>query len=310
MAALSNKVQNALDESRILILGAQILIGFSYRSFFEQGFGRLPPLERDLKLASLCLMLVTFCLLVLPAAYHRLVAGGKDTPAVHRVTTRILDVALAPFSLALGLDFEVALAPVSRVASWVAGALATATAVGFWYGLTLYMRPRGGAPAAREDRAMATPLDEKIRHVLTEARMVLPGAQALLGFQFAVSLMDSFRELPPAVRWLHVADLGCLGLAVVLLMSPAAYHRIVLRGEETEQFHRVASRLVLAAMPPLAAGIAGDLFVVAWRASMPPGLALAIALGALVLFLGAWFALPLSLRRHRERPPRGVRAHA
>ena len=42
MAALTDKVQNALDESRILILGAQVFIGFQFRSVLETGFATLP----------------------------------------------------------------------------------------------------------------------------------------------------------------------------------------------------------------------------------------------------------------------------
>ncbi|BDG10857.1 DUF6328 family protein [Anaeromyxobacter paludicola] len=309
MAALSHKVQNAMDEARILILGTQILIGFGYRSFFEPGFERLLPLEQALKFASLCLLLCAFCLLVLPAAHHRLVEGGNDTPGVHRFTTRVLDLALAPFALALGLEVAVALAPLSRAARLPGGILAGATAAGFWYALTLGVRLRRPHPVT-EEPVKPTPLDEKIQHVLTEARMVLPGAQALLGFQFAVSLMDSFDELPPAVRWLHVGNLGCIALSVVLLMTPAAWHRIVERGEETEHFHRIASRLVLAAMVPLAFGISGDLFVVAWRASEALAPSLAAAGAALVTFLGAWFGLTLALRARQERSPAGMRAPA
>lgn len=40
MAKLKNKVQNALDEARILILGTQVLIGFGLRVVFEEGFPR------------------------------------------------------------------------------------------------------------------------------------------------------------------------------------------------------------------------------------------------------------------------------
>lgn len=40
-----------------------------------------------------------------------------------------------------------------------------------------------------------TPLDAKIDYVLTEARVVLPGAQALLGFQLAIVLTNGFQQL-------------------------------------------------------------------------------------------------------------------
>ena len=44
-----------------------------------------------------------------------------------------------------------------------------------------------------------TELSTRIKQVLTEARVVLPGAQALLGFQFIAVLTDSFARLPKSV---------------------------------------------------------------------------------------------------------------
>jgi hypothetical protein len=45
-----------------------------------------------------------------------------------------------------------------------------------------------------------TPLSIKIDHMLTEARVVLPGAQALLGFQLIAVLTKPFEQLPPALK--------------------------------------------------------------------------------------------------------------
>ena len=39
---LSEKVKIALDETRILILGAQILLGFGFRGVFSERFDELP----------------------------------------------------------------------------------------------------------------------------------------------------------------------------------------------------------------------------------------------------------------------------
>jgi Family of unknown function (DUF6328) len=67
--------------------------------------------------------------------------------------------------------------------------------------------------------------------MLTEARVVLPGAQALFGFQLAIVLTQSFEELPTASMIMHATSLFLVAFAVVLLMAPAAYHRIVYAGE-------------------------------------------------------------------------------
>src|SRR5207245_9203283 len=46
--ALHSKVKNALDAARLLVLGAQVLLGFQYRAFFERGYEKLGPAERGL----------------------------------------------------------------------------------------------------------------------------------------------------------------------------------------------------------------------------------------------------------------------
>jgi hypothetical protein len=50
------------------------------------------------------------------------------------------------------------------------------------------------------DKALAnddeTPLSAKIEYVLTEVRVVLPGVQALLGFQLVIVLTRAFEDLP------------------------------------------------------------------------------------------------------------------
>ena len=63
----------------------------------------------------------------------------------------------------------------------------------------------------------------------------------------------------------------------MLLITPAAYHRIHEAGENTENFHKVASRLLLAALVFLGPGMAGDLFVVIAKQTQSAGTAGAIA---------------------------------
>ena len=46
---------------------------------------------------------------------------------------------------------------------------------------------------------------------------------------------------------------------MVLLMAPAAYHRLVYAGEDNEEMHHTGSLLVTLATVPLAIRLAGDL---------------------------------------------------
>src|SRR5437763_14421860 len=107
MAELKDKIQNALDESRMLVLGSQVLLGFQFRSAFEPGFEKLSVTSQYLKMGALGLMLVALGLLISPAAYHRIVEEGEDTQRLHRFTTKVMTYALLSFAIVLGIDFYV-----------------------------------------------------------------------------------------------------------------------------------------------------------------------------------------------------------
>jgi uncharacterized membrane protein len=304
MASLKDKVQNALDESRMLVLGAQLLLGFQYRAGFESGFESLPASSRVLIGATLVLLILAIVLLILPATYHRVVEEGEETERFHRFILRIMAITLVP--VALGLDVYIAAAKAAGARAGVlTGTAVFLTAAFFWYGLLfLKKRGKGGATVAQskagEDRE-PTGLRDKIKHVLTEARVVLPGVQALLGFQLATMLLESFDKLPPSSKQVHLASLILIALSTICLMAPAAYHRIVEEGEETEGFHRFASWMVLCGLAPLALGICGELFVVVRKISDSPALALAGSLVMLAFAYWLWFGFTPARRRDQRR---------
>lgn len=315
MAKLKDKIQNALDEGRMLVLGSQVLLGFQYRSAFETGFEKLTRHSQYLKMCGLGLMLIAVGLLLAPGAYHRIVEEGEDTNELHRFTTRVMCYALLPFAVALGFDVYVAIEPtLGRNPALGFGLAAGLLALLFWYGLELMRRPLR-APQVMEKKAMdekenaqaeaeGTKITDKIRHVLTEARVVLPGAQALLGFQLVTTLMESFEKLPPSSKYVHLASLLLVGVSIVFLMTPAAYHRLVERGEETEHFHKFASRMLLAAMLPLALGITGDFFVVIRKVTESATAAIIAAALMLIFFYSFWFGFTLYRRKQKQPAPK------
>jgi hypothetical protein len=266
-----------------------------------------------LKLVGLGLMLLTVALIISPSSYHRLVERGEDTHEIHRYASRLVGWALLPFALGLGIDLSVA---AQKTLGWKAGAAAglfgTLVAASFWYGLEFYMRreradeiralkEEGDMEEAKDSGAeKGGKLTDKIQHALTECRVVLPGSQALLGFQFIVILTESFDKLPAYSKYIHLAALGLNALAIVLLMTPAAYHRIVERGEETEHFHRFASKVLVAALVPLALGMAGDVYVVVQKVTDSLLISVVSALVVLAVFWELWFGLPLYRRTQRE----------
>lgn len=290
MAKLKTKVQHALDETRMLVLGSQVLIGFDYRAVLESGYDSLSRAAQLMLLASLILLLGTFALLLAPASDHRLSERGQDTPAFHRLTTTFAAMALLPFAAALALDMAIAASKLTGARGVVAAGVVTgAVMLTLWYGVELVGRRL--IHVTEQTEMEKTKTSDRIRHVLTEARVVLPGAQALLGFQFASMFVSGFDKLSPAMKWLHFASLSSVAVATALLMLPAAWHRIVERGEETERFHRFASRVLLCALGPLALGMLGDFYLVADKVTHAPALAGALTAALALVFFGLWFVL-------------------
>ncbi|HET9599004.1 MAG TPA: DUF6328 family protein, partial [Anaeromyxobacteraceae bacterium] len=188
----------------------------------------------------------------------------------------------------------------------LAGGGTCAVALALWYGWPAAAR----RPRPQEDEMEPAGLDKKIRHVLTEARMVLPGVQAMLGFQLAVPLMEAFAKLPDGARLAHLGAVLLSALTVAILIAPAAFHRLAEGGEETERFHRLASRLVVAALPPLALSMALELGIVGWKLTGSAAAAAGMAAGGLAVLLGAWFVPALAGRARRVRSPAGRPAAA
>jgi len=152
-----------------------------------------------------------------------------------------------------------------------------------------------------------TPLQVKIEQMLTEARVILPGAQALFGFQLSIVLTKSFEDLEPASQILHAASLGLVAVSVMLLMAPAAYHRIVYAGEDSEEMHRTGSLLVTLATAPLALGLMGEIYIVITKIA-GPAVGLSAAACTLVLLVALWYAYPLAvaLRERRGSPAKAA----
>src|SRR5213075_1013539 len=104
-------------------------------------------------------------------------------------------------------------------------------------------------------------LDAAAAHLLEECRMVLPGIQALFGFQLVAVFNSAFdQKLDATGRSLHLVAIGLVAIAVALIMTPAAFHRQTGTHEVTETFVRLSTRLLLFSMLPLSVAICLDFY--------------------------------------------------
>jgi hypothetical protein len=99
--------------------------------------------------------------------------------------------------------------------------------------------------APQEDRKIT--LKDQMGHILEEARMVLPGIQALFGFQTVAVFNDRFEELPRYAQACHVTALALVVCAIALVMLPAAYHRLAQPDRVTLHTIKLGSRAICTA---------------------------------------------------------------
>jgi len=64
---LDKKLKTALNETRLLILGAQVLLGFQFQAFFQDGFSELSQHSRYLSLFGLLSIVLAVTFLIVPS---------------------------------------------------------------------------------------------------------------------------------------------------------------------------------------------------------------------------------------------------
>src|SRR5262249_48750715 len=144
-------------------------------------------------------------------------------------------------------------------------------------------------------------LEKQLDYALQEARTIVPGAQALVGFQLIAGLTPGFARLDPLEHVLHVVGLALLAIALVCLLTPAAYHRHAAPGEATPRLVWIASSWITLAMGFLGLALAVDVHIAIAAATESSAVAAATALAFVAVAGGCWFVWPrLAARRMRR----------
>ena len=144
------------------------------------------------------------------------------------------------------------------------------------------------------------PLETEVQQILEEARMVLPGLQALFGFQLIVVFNERFEHALGAVgRELHLCAAVLTALAIGLIMAPAAYHRQAERGRVSRYFANYASRLITLAMAPLLLALSVEVSLVAFVVLGNTAVSSLIGSSLMLFLVWLWYFLP-TYRRWRQ----------
>lgn len=149
-----------------------------------------------------------------------------------------------------------------------------------------------------EQKSELSPLQQKIIVYLDEIRVVLPGTQALLGFQLVAAFSFGFEKIALIFKYFHVLSLFLVSFSVILLLAPAAFHRIAEHGKDSHRLHKLTSRMIIVAMATLGMGLAVDLFVVVSIILHSLILGIIVSLIITILLVFAWYIYPYSQRQN------------
>jgi uncharacterized membrane-anchored protein len=99
----------------------------------------------------------------------------------------------------------------------------------------------------------------------------------------------------------HLIGLISLVLAIVLLIAPAAIHRVTFGGNDDPRLHTIGSVLIALALLPLAFGLSCDLWVSLTKLLGTKTLAAAAAVAGFALLVSLWYVVPLVIRRKNRK---------
>jgi uncharacterized protein DUF6328 len=156
------------------------------------------------------------------------------------------------------------------------------------------------APDESEQARLARNMGE----LLQELRVAQTGVQILFAFLLSVAFAARFGSATDFQRVTMVVTVALTTVSAVLLIAPAAWHRVYFREGRRGDILRWGNRFALAGMAFLAAAMSGAvLLVVDAVFSTTPAVVLASC--AAVLFYTVWFMLPVIRRSTAPRDDDG-----
>jgi hypothetical protein len=144
-----------------------------------------------------------------------------------------------------------------------------------------------------KNETQAESLSDSVSHMLEECRMVLPGIQALFGFQLVAVFSPTFwTQLDWLDQRIHYLALALVALSVALVMTPAAYHRQTQPMKISKRFLAISTKLLFLSMYPLMGGILMDFYLIGSLILHDRLLSLLASALLLSVFATLWIVLP------------------
>jgi hypothetical protein len=143
-------------------------------------------------------------------------------------------------------------------------------------------------------------LRDQVNCLEQECRMILPGIQALFGFQLVAVFNNRFAEaLSENQQLFHWAAIAFTILSTILILSPAAFHRQAEPHIISSKLVGLANRWVTLSLIPLMAGICTDFYLIGIVITKNEILSAGCAAPVFLGFIFMWFIFPVLSRREK-----------
>ena len=139
--------------------------------------------------------------------------------------------------------------------------------------------------------------DGDFSDMLSEMRILLPGAQMLSAFLIILPFNTGFAHIDHTEKLLFLATFFLALTSLVLLSAPAIQHRLMRPLKDRARFKRVATKQIVAGSFALAiALVLGTDLVISEVFGSTVGMTMAGIMAALIAI--AWWLMPMYLKRH------------
>ncbi len=148
-------------------------------------------------------------------------------------------------------------------------------------------------------RSSSENLEREHEQLFHELRSIIPGVEVLFAFLLTVAFSERFELLTETQRAIYFATFLCAGLSLVLLLAPAAFHRVRFRQGDKEAMMRAANVEAIAALALLSVAMSTSVFLITdvlyerWASC-------AASIGLFIIACALWWVHPLSRNRQPE----------
>ncbi|MEJ7566727.1 MAG: DUF6328 family protein [Gaiellaceae bacterium] len=140
-------------------------------------------------------------------------------------------------------------------------------------------------------------LEREHGELLEELRSLIPGAEVLFGFLLAIRFTEKFDTLTVVQERVYYGTLLSTAFALVMLLAPAAFHRIRFRDDDKEAMLRKGNREAIAGTGGIALAFTGVLFLIT---DLLFSLPWAFVIATVFFLLAAWRWWLVALFRKAE----------